>query len=293
MMKRIVHAMFSAAAAATLAACASTAAPEEDLMRQAIIEDIDVYMNVYGESIEIKPSEYSSESAKEIFEQIPAIQQQKKFRYYSYDMESNDGKIVVRSLFAPGEKLKLVFSDEKGKVLLSLILNDKKVYRSTNGIEYKQGDAKLAVALRFLYDSTMKFPDCAKKVSVRTFDAYRYSTGNRKTFAEPLEVVIDGVRCYQLDVKFQSNTYAADLVLYVASDDSRNLVRVESKPKEGLQGTAQDQSTTNSRFFYKDDLVFPGLTRVKNSKGVTEMTMKNITVNKEIPESEFTPDVLN
>ncbi len=292
MMKRIVHAMFSAAVAATLAACASTAAPEEDLMRQAIIEDIDVYMNVYGESIEIKPTEYSSESAKDIFEQIPAIQQQQKFRYFSYDMESNDGKVVVRSLFAPGEKMKLIFSDEKGKVLLSLILNDRKVYRSTNGIEYKQGDAKLAVGLRFLYDSTMKFPDCAKKVSVRTFDAYRYSKGDRKTFAEPQEVMIDDVRCYQLDVNFRSNTYAADLILYVASDDSRNLVRVESKPKAGLQGTAQEQSTTNSRFFYMDDFVFPGLTQVKNSKGVSEMTMKNITVNREIPESEFTPDVL-
>ncbi len=290
-MKRFVHAMLSAAAVAVLASCVST----EDAARQEIIDDLNSYMEAYSESPEAENCNFSSESAKEIFEKIPALQQQKNIKYLSFDMESNDGKSVVRSMFAPNEKLKLRFQDEKGKVLLSLILNNKTVYLSSDGIQYKKADAKLTAALRFLYDSTVKFPECTKKVEVQTFDAYKFGKKDeaRKTVKEPLEIMIDGIRCYCFNVSFLSNTYSADLKLYVTADDMMNLVRVESMPKTGLEGTARNQTTINSRFFYQDGFVFPGLTQVNNGKTVNEMTMKNISVNKEFPESEFTPDILN
>ncbi len=289
MMKQFVRTMFAAAAAVSLAACAST---EDEVLENMIQEDIENYIGVYEDSVEVKASEYTSDAAKTVFEKIPAIQQQKKMKSLVCDMEAADGKFTARSMFAPDEKMKLVFRKD-GKVILALIMNDKKVYRSEDGILYKKADGKLENALRFMYDTTMRFPEYAKEVSIDTFDSYKFAKDSRSVFAEPLEIVpanVPGdVRCYKLSVKFMTNTYNADLELYVSTDDNRNLVRIDSIPKAGLEKTAKKRTVINSRFFVKDGFVFPGLTNT----GDAEMTVKNVTVNQDIPASEFAPDVLD
>lgn len=290
-MKKITCAFISAMAVAALTGCACSSSCET---RNIIRDDINAYMEEYGNSVEVRPCEFSSVSAEKLFAEIPAINQQKNFKTLVMEMESIDGKAKVRTVFAAGEKVKLVISDSNDKIIVSFILKDNKVYRSTDGIEYQLADSRIVPGFRLLYDTTMNLAAVTKNVSVQTFDAYNFGkqAAKREMVKEPLEIMMNDTRCYRIDLSVKTRSYETDLVFYVAADDTRNIIRSESIPGKGLEGIAQKQTNLNSRFLTQNGFVFPGLSTIINGDQQTEMLLKKVTVNQPVPESEFTPDVL-
>lgn len=305
-MKQFVHAILSAAALATLAGCAGSTADDNtlfgtrDTLREAMRQDIDTRIEAYKADAAARVCTYNTPLAERLFKAIPAVAQQYEFRTLAYDMESLDGKTKVKYYFASERRMKFVVTNDAGKVLYAQILNGDEAYSSKDGIEYTRITLPEHLnELRLRYDMAMDFAGNAKIVNLDSFEAIK---GNPAT-VEPLEQLIDGKRCWRFDISMINKNYNAQIVMYVSADSAKNQLSTSVRQINGL--VQPDITLKSSRFFLVDapaptahdknrviKVIFPGYITT-DSKDAPQMTIKNLTVNGKIADSEFEPDTLN
>lgn len=288
-MKQFVHAILSAAALVTLAGCASTEDSLfaiDDPVRDCIEQDIESKIQYYKQINTENKVVYSSELAEKMFNNIPAVAQQKKMKTLSYDMESLDGKMKVNYFFTTSKRMKFVVKDNSGKVLYAQILNGDKAYSSKDGIAYTPITLPEHInELRLNYDMTMAFAGKAKAVSLVD---HEIKCGQKVT-REPLEFNVDDQRCWRFDVELGDANYNALVSVFVSADAKGHQISNAIKPGMGL--ASNPIAVKCSRFVVQDGFVFPGFITT-DSKDAPQMTLKKIAINKPISDLEFEPDMV-
>lgn len=291
-MKHFVLAILAAAVIPVFSGCASsgkapdtaqagTADQQEKTLKAAISREIEDYMKKYDASVESRPCQFSCVGAETVFRDIPFISQQKDIPYQTYRLEDLGSKQIIQCTLAREYKMKQVRQTQDGKITGVLILNDRKVFISPDGKQYKQVTEPLMVnAMRFHYDLAMNLDTNIRKVAVETVDTYKLDpkTTAWSTMQEPVEILIDNERCYRLDMLLQTNDYAAKIEMYIKSDD-RQPIRMIITPVSGLPRECGMTILMSDFRLSKDSFLFPfKITLLKDPKKQIQLRKTRLSV---------------
>jgi len=285
-MKQLVLALLSAAVIPVFTGCASSDSNDpQAALKQAVRKDIEQYSAKYDKSVESRPCQFSNIGAKEVFENIPFVNQQPEIPCITYKLEDQATKNVIQCTIAREYKMKQVFTTPDGsKVTGVVILNNKKAYTSPDGVKFKEiSDPFTINALRFNYILDMDLERHIKNVAVETVDVYKQEPGKTKwtTVKEPVEIVIDDERCYRIDMDVANSDFQAKLVMYIRSDD-RAPIKMEIKPVKGLPLTCATTILMKNFIYSRDSILFPlQITVVKDPKNTAVFKKSKVLISKD------------
>lgn len=298
--------LFTILASALLSTAGGCRTSELETLKEAIRTDINQYIDGCSCSLEGLSCRVASVDVKTLFSSISMLKQMEKIKTLAYDLESLDGKTCVKYWFMRPGMAKKIVTDPSGKIHAAAILNNGKYYESKDGILYSPGNGNST--LEWLYDLNMELAQRTGSVSVLTYDSYHFNAESqdqrlREVVCEPLEMIVDNVRCCRFSLNTAINKEnRVNLVLFVNSAFNSDIVRMEFNP-DSDSAPFPPAVLSLSRFFYSGGFRQPGFVSIalanpsgteKTGKpGRIEYTIKNIRINQPVAASEFEPDVLD